>query len=216
MKLSQWTNNEKKLSFTANYAHFLMNDCVLGLVSVSSAEASLSRREAGEEKLKRAGHDGEGKERSAFYFSIIAIFIGIPSGEASLWKKDWGNSEVGGGRGSAETIICLVHGIVLWRGYCSFLEPASRAKAEPRSNERTMGKGARNTEKAEKVFSFSSSPRQSFVLCHLVITPSTTPGNSPKWAIQYVCEIKVRIPYANHITHTRTAPPPLKSQMVGP
>ena len=82
MNLSQWTNNENKLSFTANYAHFLMNDCVLGLAYVSSA--SLSRTEAGEEKRKYAGHDGEGKERSAFYFSIIAIFIGIPSGEASL------------------------------------------------------------------------------------------------------------------------------------
>lgn len=84
ISLSQWTNNENKLSFTANYAHFLMNDCVLGLASISSAEASLSRREAGEEKRKHAGHDGEGKERNAFNFSIVAIFIGIPSGEASL------------------------------------------------------------------------------------------------------------------------------------
>ena len=84
INLSQWTNNENKLSFTANYAHFLMNDCVLGLASISSAETSLSRREAGEEKRKHAGHDGEGKERSAFYFSIVAIFIGIPSGKASL------------------------------------------------------------------------------------------------------------------------------------
>ena len=62
-----------------------MNDCVLGLASVSSAEASLYRMEAGEEKRKHAGHDGKGKERSAFCFPIIAIFIGIPSsGEASL------------------------------------------------------------------------------------------------------------------------------------
>ena len=61
-----------------------MKDCVLGLASVSSAEASLSRRKAGEVKRKHAGHDGEGKERSAFYFSIIAIFIGILSGEDSL------------------------------------------------------------------------------------------------------------------------------------
>ena len=52
--------------------------------------------------------------------------------------------EIGGGRGSAEATISLVHGIVLWRGYCSFLEPAERVKAEPRSNERTMAKGARN------------------------------------------------------------------------
>ena len=141
MNLSQWTNNENKLSFTANYAHFLMNDCVLGLASVSSAEASLSRREAGEEKRKHAGHDGEGKERSAFYFSIIAIFIGIPSGEASLWKNGWGNSEVGGRRGSAEAIISMV--LCCGVDIAVFSSPP-RAKAEPRSNERTVGHGARN------------------------------------------------------------------------
>ena len=68
------------------------------------------------------------------------------------------------------------------------------------------------------MFSFSSSSRQSFVLCHLVITPSTTPGNFPKWAIQYVFKIKVRIPYAKQITHTRTPPPPppLKVKWLSP
>lgn len=100
ISLSQWTNNENKLSFTANYAHFLMNDCVLGLASISSAEASLSRREAGEEKRKHAGHDGEGKERSAFNFSIVANFIGIPSGEASNLKKRLG--QLGSWRGEGE------------------------------------------------------------------------------------------------------------------
>ena len=144
MNLSQWTNNENKLSFTANYAHFLMNDCVPGLASVSSAEASLYRMEAGEER-KHAGHDGEGKERSAFYFSIIAIFIGILSGEALLWKNDWGNSEVGGARGSAEQKLSLVWYMVLCCGVdIAVFSSPPRAKAEPRSKERTVENGARN------------------------------------------------------------------------
>ena len=63
-------------------------------VTLSSAESSLCCGEAGEKKRKRAGHDGKGKDRRqasppfpsshrpprAFYFSIIAIFIGVPSG----------------------------------------------------------------------------------------------------------------------------------------
>ena len=60
--------------------------------SLASAEASLYRREAGErEKEDTRGTMGRGKRRSqvfpsshrpprAFYFSIIAIFIGIHSG----------------------------------------------------------------------------------------------------------------------------------------
>ena len=60
--------------------------------SLASAEASLYRREAGERKKESAwGTMGREKRRRevfpsshrpprAFYFSIIAIFIGIPSG----------------------------------------------------------------------------------------------------------------------------------------
>ena len=63
-------------------------------VTVSSAESSLCCEEAGEKKKKARGGRWEGEERReasppfpsshrpprAFYFSIIAIFIGIPSG----------------------------------------------------------------------------------------------------------------------------------------
>ena len=83
------------------------------LDTLSSAEASLYRRETGKKgKNKRAGHDGKGKERKGrrlppflsshrpprtFYFSIIAvpfsIFIGIqPENlrrrENSIWIRD--------------------------------------------------------------------------------------------------------------------------------
>ena len=61
---------------------------------LSSVEASLSCGEAGEKEKERAGHDGKGEERTedfrlfslpiapralSIFFSIIAIFIEIPS-----------------------------------------------------------------------------------------------------------------------------------------
>lgn len=59
--------------------------------ALSSAEASLCRREAERKKKRGAGHDGKRQEIErpfpssycpprAFYFSIIAIFIWIPRG----------------------------------------------------------------------------------------------------------------------------------------
>ena len=66
------------------------------VLPLSSAETALRCREVGgERKRERGGHDGKGKERKkerlppfpsshrsllAFYFSIIAILIGIPCG----------------------------------------------------------------------------------------------------------------------------------------
>ena len=68
----------------------------------SSAEVSLCRREAGEkEKSKRAGQDGREKERKlplfpssyrpsrAYYFSIIAIFTGIPGTRLTTKSTSW-------------------------------------------------------------------------------------------------------------------------------
>ena len=65
---------------------------LIGLLRLSSAEASCLIGRLGRRKGKRARHDGKGKERRkapfpspyrpprAWYISIIAIFIGIPSG----------------------------------------------------------------------------------------------------------------------------------------
>ena len=79
--------------------------------ALSSPEASFCPREAGErERRKRAGDDGKGKERKrglfalpigsprAFKFSIIAIFIWLPSGS---------HCEGESGRGLKETKIRL-------------------------------------------------------------------------------------------------------------
>ena len=63
---------------------------LIGLLRLSSAEASRLIGRLGRRKGKRARHDGKGKERRkapfpspyrpprAWYISIIAIFIGIP------------------------------------------------------------------------------------------------------------------------------------------
>ena len=65
--------------------------------ALSSAEASLCRKEA-----ESAGHDGKGEEKRegpplfpcshrpphACYFSIIAIFIGIPSGTGASAEEN--------------------------------------------------------------------------------------------------------------------------------
>ena len=121
----------------------------------------------------------------------------------------------GGGEGGVRKLLFWFMVLCCGVDIAVFSSPP-RAKAEPvkRENGGELGE----EQKAEKVFSFSFSPRQYFVLCHLGITPSTTPGNSPKWAIQYVCEIKVRIPQANQKNHPYPHPPPptFKSQMVGP
>ena len=67
-------------------------------VSLSSAEAPFCRRKAGERGKESAEDDGKGKKMKlppfpsshrplrSCYFSIIAIFIGIPSG-ASAEKR---------------------------------------------------------------------------------------------------------------------------------
>ena len=159
---------------------------------------------------------GRGKREALSVFPLLLFLLGYPAERPRFEKTIRATRKLGwGGRGSAEAII-LVHGIVLWRGYCSFLEPAARESWTEVKWENGGEWG--EEQKAEKVFSFSFSPRQYFVLCHLGITPSTTPGNSPKWAIQYVCEIKVRIPQANQKNHPYPHPPPptFKSQMVGP
>ena len=69
---------------------------ILSFPTLSSAESSLYRREDWREgKRNREGDDGKGRDKKltpfrsshrpsrAFYFSIIAIFIGMPSGSLS-------------------------------------------------------------------------------------------------------------------------------------
>ena len=87
---------------------------------------------------------GRGKREALSIFPLLLCLLGYPAERPRFEKRIRASRKLEGGGGSAEAIISLVHGIVLWRGHCSFLEPAARAKAEPRSNERTMGKGARN------------------------------------------------------------------------
>ena len=122
-----------------------MNDCVLGLASVFSAEASLSRREAGEEKIKHAGHDGEGKERSAFCFPLLLFLMGYPAERPRFEKTIRATRKLGGGREGGVRKLLLVWYMVLCCGVdIAVFSSPPRAKAEPRTNERTVGNGAKN------------------------------------------------------------------------
>lgn len=122
-----------------------MNDCVLGLASVFSTQASLSRREAGEEKRKHTGHDGKGKERSAFYFSIIAFFIGIPSGEASLSKKIRATRKLEGGGGVRKLLLVWYMALCCGVDIAVFSSPPRARKLNRGQTRERWGRG-RGTE----------------------------------------------------------------------
>ena len=73
---------------------------------------------------------GRGKREALSIFPLFLFLVGYPAERPRFEKTIRATRKLGGGggggRGSTEAIISLVHGIVLWRGYCSFLEPAAR------------------------------------------------------------------------------------------
>ena len=71
---------------------------------------------------------GRGKREALSIFPLLLFLVGYPAERPRFEKTIRATRKLGGGggRGSTEAIISLVHGIVLWRGYCSFLEPAAR------------------------------------------------------------------------------------------
>ena len=75
---------------------------ILSFPTLSSAESSLYRSEGWREgKRNRVGDDGKGRDKKltpfrsshrpsrAFYFSITAIFIGMPSESLSGGESQW-------------------------------------------------------------------------------------------------------------------------------
>ena len=71
---------------------------------------------------------GRGKREALSIFPLLLFLLGYPAERPRFEKTIRATRKLGGGggRGRTEGIISLGHGIVLWGGYCSFLEPAAR------------------------------------------------------------------------------------------
>lgn len=82
-----------------------MNDCVLGLASISSAEASLSRREAGEEKRSTRGMMGRGKREALSIFPLLLFLLGYPAERPRFEKKIGATRKLEGGGGVQKLLL---------------------------------------------------------------------------------------------------------------
>ena len=76
-----------------------MNDCVLGLASVSSAEASLLVGRLGKRKESTLGMMGRGKREALSIFPLLLFLLGYPA-ERPRFEKGLG--QLGSWRGEGE------------------------------------------------------------------------------------------------------------------